>query len=76
MFGPGRTLSGLAAVHREVSWLVGFQAHLLHPWTVNLDVLWMAALANHHLQNHRVRPVGPSWRWNLTLTVQSRVLLP
>lgn len=53
MFGPGRTLPGLAAVHCEVCWLVGFQAHLLHPWTINFDILWMAALANHHLKNHK-----------------------
>lgn len=72
MFGPGRTLSGLAAVHCEVCWLVGFQAHLLHPWTVNFDLLWMAALANHHLQNHKQSQAGGL----LTLPLQSRVLLP
>lgn len=49
--GPERTLSSLTAVHCEVGWLVGLQAHFLHPWTINLHVLWMAALPNRHLGN-------------------------
>lgn len=51
LWGLDRTLSSLTAVHREVRWLVGLQAHLLHTWTINLHVLWMAALPDHHLGN-------------------------
>lgn len=52
MFATCRTLSGLAAVHCEVRRLVGLQSYLLHTWTVNLHVLWMAAFSNCHLDHN------------------------
>lgn len=61
--GPERTLSSLAAVHCEVGGLVGLQAHLLHTWTINLHVLWMAALPNCHLGNRSHSQTGYFWRW-------------
>lgn len=46
---PGLTLSRLAAVHSEVGWLARLQTRLVHAWTVDLDLLRMAALPDGHL---------------------------
>lgn len=65
--GPERTLSSLAAVHCEVGGLVGLQAHLLHTWTINLHVLWMATLPNRHLGNRNHSQAGYFLSWKQKL---------
>ena len=52
------TLPGLAAVHREVCRLVGLQSRLLHTWTVNLHVLWVAAFSDRHLVHEMQRCIN------------------
>lgn len=54
----GLTLSGFTAVHSEVSRLVGLQSCLLHTWTVNFHILWMAALSDSHLIHNITIIVG------------------
>lgn len=46
---PGLTLSCLAAVHSEVGWLARLQTRLVHAWTVDFDLLWVASLPDSHL---------------------------
>lgn len=54
-FGPCLTLSRLAAVHSEVRRLIGLQSRVLHTWTINLHILWMAAFSNSHLIHNITR---------------------
>lgn len=60
---PGLTLSRLAAVHSEVGWLARLQTRLVHAWTVDLDLIGVAALPDGHLKKRM-----PSWDQYYKLT--------